>query len=570
MEEHFDAVIIGSGFGGSVSALRLAEAGQRVCLLERGKAYPPGSFPRSPQGVSANFWNPSGGCHGLFDVWSFRDMEAVISSGLGGGSLIYANVLIRKDEKWFVREDSGQDVYEYWPVTRADLDPFYDRAERILRPQRYPLDQPPYNATSKTLALKEAAERLGLEWFLPHLAVTFANDGVPPVPGELIRDAYPNLHGRERSTCRLCGECDLGCNYGSKNTLDYNYLSLAKLSGADLRPRCEVKAFAPRPGGGYSVEYVRHEPENEGRPTDTRSLPRHTVTADRLVLAAGTLGSTYLLLKNAAAFPGLSPTLGSRFCGNGDLIAFAMHAVQTAGGTTMPRYINASHGPVITSTIRVPDAEDGGEGRGFYLQDAGYPEFINWMLETSQAGAVAQRMGRFVEERLLSLIGRAHETEVGAEVSRLLGPCTVSSTSMPLLGMGRDRPDGKMSLRATSKSPEPFLDLDWHDIKSRPYYQKIIETARQVAEALGARYDDNPMTHIHRFITAHPLGGCPMGRSAAEGVVDSYGEVFGYPGFVIADGSVLPGPVGANPSLTIAALAERFAERLAAGRPEHP
>ncbi len=563
MEEHFDVVIIGSGFGGSVSALRLAEAGQSVCLLERGKAYPPGSFPRSPQGVSANFWNPSDGCHGLFDVWSFQRMEAVISSGLGGGSLIYANVLIRKDEKWFVREDSQQDVYEYWPVTRADLDPFYDRAEQVLRPQKYPFDQPPYSGTSKTLALKEAAERLGLEWFLPHLAVTFANDGHPPVPGELIRESYPNLHGRQRSTCRLCGECDVGCNYGSKNTLDYNYLSLAKLAGADLRPRCEVKAFAPRPEGGYSVEYVRHEPENEGRATDTRALPRHTVTADRLVLAAGTLGSTYLLLKNAAAFPGLSPALGTRFCGNGDLIAFAMHALQTQDGVTGPRYINASHGPVITSTIRVPDTVDGGEGRGFYLQDAGYPEFINWLLETSQAGAVAQRMGRFLEEQALSLIGRAHDTEVGAEVSRLLGPCTVSSTSMPLLGMGRDRPDGKMFLRTSAKSPEPLLDLDWHDVKSRPYYQKIIETARRVAEALGARYDENPMTHIHRFITAHPLGGCPMGRSAGEGVVDSYGQVFGYPGFVIAAGSVLPGPVGANPSFTIAALAERFAERLA-------
>ena len=566
MEEHFDAVIIGSGFGGSVSALRLAEAGLSVCLLERGKAYPPGSFPRSPQGVSANFWNPSSGCHGLFDVWSFRDMEAVISSGLGGGSLIYANVLLRKDEKWFVKEDSGQDAYEYWPVTRADLDPFYDRAEGVLRPQSYPLDQPPYDATSKTLALKEAAGRLGLEWFLPPLAVTFANDGAPPVPGEMIRGTYPNLHGRERSTCRLCGECDLGCNYGSKNTLDYNYLSLAKLAGADLRPRCEVKAFAPRPGGGYTVEYVRHEPENEGKPTDTRALPRRTVTADRLVLAAGTLGSTYLLLKNAAAFPGLSPTLGSRFCGNGDLIAFAMHAVQVQDGVSVPRHINASHGPVITSTIRVPDAEDGGEGRGFYLQDAGYPDFVNWMLEASQAGAVAQRMGRFLEEQALSLIGKAHETEVGAEVSRLLGPCTVSSTSMPLLGMGRDRPDGKMSLRASPKSPEPLLDLDWEDVKSRPYYRKIIGTARRVAEALGARYDENPMTHIHRFITAHPLGGCPMGQSVADGVVDSHGGVFGYPGFVIADGSVLPGPVGANPSFTIAALAERFAERLATGR----
>ena len=562
MTEHFDSIIVGSGFGGSVSALRLAEAGLRVCLLERGKAYPPGSFPRSPRDVGANFWDPSGGCQGLFDIWSFRDMEAVVSSGLGGGSLIYANVLLRKDEKWFVREETGKEAYEYWPVSRVELDPFYDRAEQVLRPQRYPLDQPPYSATTKTLALKEAAERLGLEWFLPHLAVTFANDGNPAVPGELIKETYPNLHGRQRSTCRLCGECDLGCNYGSKNTLDYNYLSLAKLAGADLRPRSEVKSFAPKLGGGYTVNYVRHEPEDEGRPTDTHALPRHEITADRLILSAGTLGSTYLLLKNRASFPGLSPTLGTRFCGNGDLIAFAMHALQEEGKAATPRRINPSHGPVITSTIRVPDAADGGKGRGFYLQDAGYPEFISWMLEATQASALVQRMGRFLEERLLTWTGRSPQTEVGQEMTRLLGPCTLSSSSMPLLGMGRDRPDGVFTLRSAAHSPEPFLDLDWHDVKSRPYYQEIITTARQVAKAMGAVYDENPMTHIHRFITAHPLGGCPMGRSADEGVVDSFGEVFGYPGFVIADGSVLPGPVGANPSFTIAALAERFADHL--------
>ena len=314
------------------------------------------------------------------------------------------------------------------------------------------------------------------------------------------------------------------------------------------------------------MEYIRHEPENEGRQTDTHALPRHTITADRLVLAAGTLGSTYLLFKNRAAFPGLSPMLGTRFCGNGDLIAFAIHARQGVGNAAAPRHINASHGPVITSTIRVPDAADGGTGRGFYLQDAGYPEFISWMLEATQASALVQRMGKFLEERLLTWTGRSPQTEVGQEMTRLLGPCTLSSTSMPLLGMGRDRPDGVFSLRSVAHSPEPFLELDWHDVKSRSYYQEIIGTARRVAEAMGAVYDEDPMTHIHRFITAHPLGGCPMGRSATEGVVDSYGEVFGYPGFVISDGSVLPGPVGANPSFTIAALAERFAERLGAKR----
>ena len=140
MNEQFDAVIIGSGFGGSVMAYRLAEAGFKVCILERGKVYPPGSFPRSPHEMKNNFWDPSEGLYGMYNVWSFRDIGALVSSGLGGGSLIYGNILIRKDEKWFVKEDINNDGYEYWPVTRKDLDPHYDQVEEILNAQRYPFE----------------------------------------------------------------------------------------------------------------------------------------------------------------------------------------------------------------------------------------------------------------------------------------------------------------------------------------------------------------------------------------------------------------------------------------------
>ena len=229
--QHFDVVIVGSGFGGSVMAYRLAEAGLSVCVLERGKPFPPGSFPRTPHGMQTNFWDPSDGMHGMFNVWSFKHLGALVSSGLGGGSLIYANVLLRKDENWFVREDRRSGGYEYWPVTRADLDPHYDRVERMMNAQRFPFEHEPYRNAGKTRAMKVAADKLGLEWMLPPLAVTFANDGEAPVPGEPIREEHRNLHDRTRSTCRLCGECDVGCNYGSKNTLDYNYLSEAKRLG---------------------------------------------------------------------------------------------------------------------------------------------------------------------------------------------------------------------------------------------------------------------------------------------------------------------------------------------------
>ena len=158
MENHYDAVIIGSGFGGSVMAYRLAEAGLNICVLERGKKYPPGSFPRSPEKMKKNFWDPDKKLYGMFDIWSFRDIAAIVSSGLGGGSLIYANVLIRKDEKWFVKEDINQGGYEYWPVDRQELDPHYDRVEKMLNAQKYPFNHSPYNETHKTQALQFAVK----------------------------------------------------------------------------------------------------------------------------------------------------------------------------------------------------------------------------------------------------------------------------------------------------------------------------------------------------------------------------------------------------------------------------
>ena len=393
-------VIVGSGFGGAVAAYRFAAAGKRVVVLERGKPYPPGSFPRAPAAMSRNLWDPSEGLYGLFDLWSFRGTGAAVCSGLGGGSLIYANVLLRKPERWFVRESPlPGGGYEHWPVSRADLDPHYDAVERMLQAQRYPFDLPPYDTTAKTRMMRETAERLGLEWELPPLAVAFAPEpGADPVPGLPIPDpGYGNLHGLPRTTCRLRGECDLGCNDGAKNSLDHTYLSAAQHAGADLRTLHEVRALAPAPGGGYVVRYVVHDPRNEGRRTRTRRLPSHTITCDRLVLAAGTLGTTYLLLTCKAEFPGLSHRLGTRFCGNGDLFTMVVRARDDAGRHLS---LEGSRGPVITGAIRVPDAADAGRTppgrRGFYIEDAGYPPFVEWLAELAGVRGQLRRAGLFV------------------------------------------------------------------------------------------------------------------------------------------------------------------------------
>ena len=180
---HYDVIVVGSGFGGSVMTYRLREAGLQVCLLERGKAYPPGSFPRSPYAFRRAFWDPSEGLYGMYNVWSFDHIGAVVSSGLGGGSLIYANVLLRKDENWFVREDLEAGGTESWPIGRDDLEPHYDRAEKMLDAQPFPFSTRPTTRRRGRSPSTDAARQLGWEPFTPNLAVTFANEGDDPIAG---------------------------------------------------------------------------------------------------------------------------------------------------------------------------------------------------------------------------------------------------------------------------------------------------------------------------------------------------------------------------------------------------
>ncbi|HET7488533.1 MAG TPA: GMC family oxidoreductase [Acidimicrobiales bacterium] len=557
VEAHVDAVVVGSGFGGSVSAYRLAEAGRSVLVLERGKPYPPGSFARRPREMGRNIWDPSRGYHGLFDVWTFRGLEAVVSSGLGGGSLIYANVLLRKDERWFVHEHPVHGGVENWPVSRADLDPHYDRVEKMMRPQHFPLGAPNYPTPSKTVGMRDAAGALGLDWKLLPLAVTFANEGRAPALAEPIPEyEYPNIHGLPRRTCRLCGECDVGCNEGSKNTLDHTYLSAAKHQGAEIRTQCEVHSIERRPEGGYVVGYVQYGAEHEGVKVNTDKLPLVKVSCDHLVLAAGTLATPHLLLRNRSALPELGPALGTRFCGNGDLLMFILDAHQRAGGGGPRRPLDPSLGPVITGAVRVPDSADGGDGPGYYIEDAGFPIAVDWMLETLTVPSRANRILQSVAARVISRIRKHPRSSLSTELQALIGEATLSSTSLPLLGMGRDIPDGVMRIKRGQ------LDIDWTTATSKAYFERVRHTMKALGAELGGEVQDNPLWWLKRVITVHPLGGCPMGRNRDEGVVDQWGEAFDYPGLHVVDGSVMPGPVGANPSLTIAAFADRAMDHL--------
>lgn len=539
--EHVDAVVVGSGFGGSVAALRLAEADRRVVLLERGKAHPPGSFPRDPAGVVANLWDPSGGCFGMFDIWSFSGLEAVVSSGLGGGSLIYANVLLRKDEEWFEERQPDGGVWP-WPIDREALDPHYDAVEELLDAQQYPFDTAPFASTPKTIAMQAAAEDVGLEWVLPKLAVTFRSNGGSPVVDECFTDGTDNRYGFERRTCRLCGECDVGCNDGAKNTLDLTMISRAEALGAEVRTLAEVRRIGPRPGGGYAVTYVQHDPH---RPRPKAQLPEHTLHCDRLVLAAGAFGTPYLLLRNHSAFPGISGMLGTRFCGNGDLLTFLRGASSR---------LDPSTGPVITSAIRSPGPASGpAAGRGFYVEDGGNPAFLSWLTEAGGTPALAWRGSSFLLKRAWSHLRGRPRANITEHVREVAGDQR-SAYGMPILAMGRDTPDGTMSLA------DGGLEIDWSTSTSSDYFDEVERTVRELAESMGAKPKWLPMQLFKRALTVHPLGGCPMGHHIGDGVIDDHGEVFGYPGLFVVDGSAMPGPVGPNPSLTIAAFADRAAE----------
>jgi len=573
--EHFDAVVIGSGFGGSVSAFRLAEAGKQVCVLERGQAHQPGTFPRAPHLVKANFWDPSAGLYGMYNVWFFRHVGALVSSALGGGSQIYASVLLRKDERWFVHEDLANGGYEDWPLGRADLDPHYDNVEKIMTPQTFPSGREPYDHVEKINAFRIAAERVaartpGTTVLRTPIAVTFHNAGRDPVPGQVIDEPVPNRYGFVRRTCVMCGDCVVGCNYGSKNTLDLTYLSRAEATQrAVIRTQCEVRTFKPRSSGGYEVTYVVHDvAARRGVPFDTDTLEPVTITCDRLVLAAGTMGSTYLLLKNAAKLKNLSrANVGTRFSGNGDLLSFALMSTRRVDERVEPWRVDPTCGPTITHAMRRDDALDTGnaaDGRGFYLEDAGFPSQIAWLVEGLNTPGWFGRVVRFARRYVGKVFGRDLDTDLASELSDLLGPMSFSSQSMPLLGMGRDVPDGNFTLEPERQR----LQLDWVKNRSASYFDGLTDAARELATELGAKFMVNPVAQLfERAVTVHPLGGCPMGRDRSTGVVDSHGRVFGHPGFVILDGAVMPGPVGPNPAFTIAAVADRAAEQLAAWTP---
>jgi cholesterol oxidase len=567
--ESFDAVVIGSGFGGSVAAWRMQKEHPecRVLVIERGMPYPPGSFPRTPAEIASGFWDPHSSLFGMYEAWSFAHCKVLVCSGLGGGSLIYANVMLEKPADTFRYCDSHGEERD-WPIGLAELEDGYREVAARLSPTTLPeqYHSPPVGrpAVPKTGEFREAVRRAGIgEARLAKIAVTFTGArGVEPgarIEGE-------NLHGRVRRTCTLSGECDVGCNEGAKNTLDFNFLSEFALQyGGAIRTCCEAVAVASSEQGGYEVRYLQHLEARErvlARANDEQQagfdrallhpegVSRGSVRASVVLLAGGALGSTRLLLRSRPGLHGLSERLGSGFSSNGDALLFARECELPDGGR---RVLAPSRGPTITAYARSGEGE-----QSLWLEDAGGPVVSEWGWQLPAAGGalpgLAWRAARAGLARRLR--GEPPAGWVSGELGDALGDVRASESMLPMLAMGIDRPGGNMRLDRDG------LALDWEPAGSGEHFERAEEAAGKVADELeGALWPRSEFLRARlRGTTVHPLGGCAMGDRRSQGVVDENGEVFGHEGLFVADGSVMPGPVGPNPSLTIGALAWRIAE----------
>lgn len=512
-----DAVVVGSGFGGSICALRLAQAGRSVVVLERGRRYSPGEFPRDVRDTDALLWRypQRPRATGLYDIRFFTDLAAVVASGVGGGSLVYANIHIRPDPVVF---DDPR-----WPqgTDRAALDPYYDkvRDELGIGPLPESIKLP------KRDRYRAAADRLGRPVFDPNQAVRWTEPGGPG-----------------RQACQLVAECEFGCQHGAKDTLDMTYLARAEQLGAEVRPGAYVTGVEPLPGGGYGVRY-----------RDVASGDERAITGRRVALAAGTLGTNELLLRCrdvARSLPDLSPRLGHGYSGNGDFLG-------SLEGCAVD--LDPWHGPDVTSVIEFFDREP-----RFTMAAPTFNRTV--MAVLTSLGQGKGRLSRPLARVLWPLFGRAVpwafrrgllSRPIRVPWRRPLDPDRTTF----LFAIGQDDAGGALQLGRGGR-----LDVRWdYAGEHAALVERMTDAMSEVAREYGGTFA--PLFTwllFRRITTVHSLGGCHLSASPEHGVVSPHGEVHGYPGLFVADGSVVPTSIGFHPVMTISALAERTAEALAA------
>lgn len=568
IEYDYEAIVIGSGFGGSINTCRLSKKWPgKVMLLERGKRYPLGAFPRSPHDMANNFWNlppekrnrpkniASKETHGMFDIRNFDHIDAVVGAGLGGGSLIYANVFLQPPDEVFDHT---------WPETskKDALQPYYAVSKEVLGARPMPQSDDPRRQVIRTGLFQEFAKADGHESQMLDINVFFGNDFDNPTD---IGVQEKNRYGALQTSCVYCAECDLGCNTQSKNSVDLNYLHVAETRyQAAIKTEVLGQKIVPLDAQGNensaaSGEFgyrVYWQDLNDGH-------TEHSAVTRRVVVSAGTLGSNELLMRCRDVYktlPNISQKLGQHFSGNGDFLSFVIDGDKPA---------NPNYGPVITQGTDYNLFKNFNRDNAFILEDASYPNFAAWYSEGLRPGFshfnAFIRTAKMAIARFMQGITNGH---IGYAFNELLKG-DLSYTSSVLLCMGIDKSNGVMEL-----NDEGFLHVKWPYKDSMSLYQAILDTGNRFKEWSGGKAFiplPNWLWPMKNNITVHSLGGCRLANDPAEGVtsaaVDTFGQVFGYVGLYVADGALLPTAVGANPVATICALSERVAEGITGIKP---
>ncbi|HEV2495479.1 MAG TPA: GMC family oxidoreductase [Terriglobia bacterium] len=532
----YDVVIVGSGYGGAITAARVSGAGLKkaVCILERGREWPVGQFPDSLPGVAAAARNPLTNPLGLYDFLTFEDIAVMKGSGLGGTSLVNANVAIVPDEDVFQQSS--------WPrsINLALLQPYYDTARRVLAATPHP------RATDllKVQALERRASQIGNHAFGLNIAVNFDVDG-------------PNPYGIPQKPCIDCGDCITGCNVGAKNTLYMNYLPLAQKNGTEIFTQTQVDWVEKLSGGGWRIH---------GRRYGDLFPESFTLDAACVILSGGSLGSTEVLLRSELHGLSLSPRAGTGFTGNGDFFgiaynsAFRTNVLGFGNHPDSPWRANAP-GPTIVGAIRYNSNLP--LNQRMTVEDLSFPSAY-----VSAAMTAFGAMGGEPTE-----VGHESEEEARRALDNPLDPYQPDNAmnhTMFYLVMAQDDAKGTLRLNTSFLDPNGKIEIDWDGAGSQPIFTLINEELRRHARALEAHFIANPLWNfmeLKKLVTAHPLGGCPLGEDYLQGAIDPYGRVFTgtggvHDGLFVADGSLIPSALGVNPFLTISALSERIAERL--------
>ena len=520
----YDVVVVGSGYGASVCAARLARAGRSVCVLERGREVRPGDFPRDPGALARasqveHARGRLGDKSALFRFVVDDDVSATMACGLGGTSLINAGVALRPDDSLWNEAR--------WPAAlrndRDRLERAYERAEAMLRPRPYPevtSKGTPTRALAKLDALEAAARATGQ-------AAAFSR-----VPLTIAFESQTSAAGVEQPGCELCGDCLAGCNTGAKTTLLTTYLAEAARYGAEIFTEIDVRHVEAR-GGGYVVHY---DPSALMR--ERFDAPPLFLLADAVILGAGAIGSTEILLRSRELGLPVSNELGKRFSGNATTVAFGhdlQRRVHAVGGAP-----DGVVGPAITGMIEARDDD----GHALMIQETSIPQALT---------LVVSSLLRWSE---------AHATTTVPTPGRKALRHATDRTQCYAV-TGRDDAGGRISVEAGR------VRLRWPGAGLQPVVGTIHERLAEATGALGGTLLANPAwknLEGHPPMTTHPLGGCAMAEDGAHGVTDHRGRVFDgagagtHAGLYVCDGSVFPGALGCNPLLTISALAERAVE----------